>query len=336
MRVFFSYAHQDEKLAQQFMTHLTYLKYQKGIEFWYDGKIEAGDVRKPAITSMLEKADVILLFITPDFISSSECYEFEMQHALERHNAGKARVVPILVRPLVSWDNAPFAELQAVPKNGRPVTTWPNRDRGWVAVIEEIYPLLQAVTTEDMHGTGIDARKGGLSFAHIALDQQSKGWCGPEMSLQNSSFARDTQLLFHRCNTESLSDPGFDITLLNPTSRPVILTKLGIVIDAVSHPATLSMFPRASTIEIDTSYAIELPNIVAHSGPFGDEPSDLHQSFSIDLPDPIYVPSEAPYRYCLFLRNYCQHMPQEADIRLWIQTDTGKEKSSLMHLSLLS
>ena len=50
-----------------------------------------------------------------------------MQRALERHDANEARVIPILLRP-VDWNNAPFAYLQALPTDAKPITTWRNRD----------------------------------------------------------------------------------------------------------------------------------------------------------------------------------------------------------------
>lgn len=45
----------------------------------------------------------------------------------ERHQAGEARVIPILLRP-VYWAGAPFSQLEVLPKNHQPVTTWANQD----------------------------------------------------------------------------------------------------------------------------------------------------------------------------------------------------------------
>jgi hypothetical protein len=63
---------------------------------------------------------------------------------MARHRAGEARVIPIILRG-ADWQSAPFATLQALPKDGHPVTSWPNPDeafldvaRGIRAVAEEI------------------------------------------------------------------------------------------------------------------------------------------------------------------------------------------------------
>ena len=65
-----------------------------------------------------------------------------MQRALERHAQGTARVVPVIVRD-VSWRIAPFARLQALPKDGRAVTLWENKDSAWRNVSEEIERVVE-------------------------------------------------------------------------------------------------------------------------------------------------------------------------------------------------
>jgi internalin A len=74
------------------------------------------------IDNNLEEADIILLLVSADFIASDYCYDIEMKRALERHESGEARVIPIIVRD-VSWQSAPFGKLQALPINGKAVKT---------------------------------------------------------------------------------------------------------------------------------------------------------------------------------------------------------------------
>jgi hypothetical protein len=52
-----------------------------------------------AIDQRLEQASLILLLVSADFLASDYCYEVEMQRALALHEAGRARVIPIAVRP---------------------------------------------------------------------------------------------------------------------------------------------------------------------------------------------------------------------------------------------
>jgi hypothetical protein len=62
---------------------------------------------------------------------------------IERHQAGEARVIPILLRP-VDWQGALFNQLNVLPKNHQPVTTWPNPDEAF----REIAAGIRAVAME--------------------------------------------------------------------------------------------------------------------------------------------------------------------------------------------
>lgn len=65
------------------------------------------------------------------------CYNLEIQRAIERHQAGEARIIPILLRPL-DWPDLPFSQLEVLPKKHRPVTTWANQDEAFQEIAEGI------------------------------------------------------------------------------------------------------------------------------------------------------------------------------------------------------
>lgn len=141
-RVFFSYSHKDEALRDQLESHLALLKNQGLIQAWYDRRIVAGDVVDDAIFSQLDAADIILLLVSSDFISSQYCYSQEMMRAMERHEAGEARVIPVILRHCV-WQGAPFGKLLAAPRDGRPVTAWPDRDEALADVAKQVAAAVQ-------------------------------------------------------------------------------------------------------------------------------------------------------------------------------------------------
>jgi hypothetical protein len=133
LRVFYSYAHEDEPLRQKLDTHLKVLQRQGLIASWSDRQIGAGQEWKEAIDLKLETADVILLLVSSSFLASDYCYDVEMARAMERHDAREALVVPIILRP-VNWRAAPFAKLQMLPTDGKPITDWRPQDKGWADV----------------------------------------------------------------------------------------------------------------------------------------------------------------------------------------------------------
>lgn len=144
VEVFFSYAHKDERLCGKLVTHLSMLKRQGIITDWHDRKIVAGHEWKNEIDERLNTAKVILLLISADFLASDYCYSIEMGRALERHKAGEARVIPVILRD-VYWRGAPFGTLQALPKDAKAVTKWQDRDSAFVNVAEGIAKAVEEI-----------------------------------------------------------------------------------------------------------------------------------------------------------------------------------------------
>ncbi len=135
--LFFSYSHADETLRDELQKHLIMLERSGTIESWHDRRIPAGDNFADSIDENLEKAEVILLLVSPDFLASRYCYEVEMTRALEKHNNGSARVIPVILRPS-DWHNSPLKDLLAAPKDGKPVTKWTDLDEAFLNVTQMI------------------------------------------------------------------------------------------------------------------------------------------------------------------------------------------------------
>lgn len=117
------------------------LKRQGLIDAWHDRRIVAGSELDNSIRSELEKADVILLLVSPDFLASDYCYDVEVKRAMERHDAGEARVIPIILRHC-DWKSAPFGKLLAAPKDALPVRKWPDLDEAFLDVVQKIKDAL--------------------------------------------------------------------------------------------------------------------------------------------------------------------------------------------------
>lgn len=139
--VFFSYSHADEILRDQLEVHLAMLKNQGLIEAWHDRRIKAGDEFDREISAELERAEVILLLVSPDLLASKYCYEIELKRAMEHHDAGTARVIPVILRHC-DWRHAPFGKLLAAPKDGKPIKAWPDIDAAFLDVVSMICDAL--------------------------------------------------------------------------------------------------------------------------------------------------------------------------------------------------
>jgi hypothetical protein len=144
--VFYSYSHKDEVLRERLETHLKLLKRQGIINDWHDRRISAGTEWEGQINQYLESAQIILLLISVDFLASDYCYDKEMRRALERHETGAARVIPIILRS-VDMTGVPFSKLQALPRDAKPVDTWPNQDAAFTNIAQGIRQVALELAT---------------------------------------------------------------------------------------------------------------------------------------------------------------------------------------------
>jgi hypothetical protein len=139
IEVFICYAHEDESMMKELATHLGALQRQGLFDVWHNREIGAGTEWAQEIDKHLNTAQIILLLISQYFLNSDYCYLVEMERALERHERGDARVIPIILHP-VYYAKAPFAKLQPLPTNGKPAIgpDWYNLNWALFDVVEGI------------------------------------------------------------------------------------------------------------------------------------------------------------------------------------------------------
>jgi len=144
IKIFFCYAREDEALLKKLKTHLRPLQRQGLIEVWYDRDISAGAEWEQEIKEHLDTAQIILLLVSPDFMDSEYCYSIEMKRALERHANGEAKVIPIIFRP-VYWHGEPLGKLNALPTDGKPVTSqdWRDQDSAFYDITNGLYKVVR-------------------------------------------------------------------------------------------------------------------------------------------------------------------------------------------------
>ncbi|MCZ4107926.1 toll/interleukin-1 receptor domain-containing protein [Brevundimonas diminuta] len=143
--LFFSYSHADEGLRDQLEKQLAMLKRQGVIETWHDRRIGAGQNIDHVIDEHINGDEIILLLVSPDFIASDYCYEIEMKRAMERHDAGEAIVIPVILRAC-DWHHAPFGKLNATPRDGKPITQWPDIDDAFLQVAQAVRGAVARLT----------------------------------------------------------------------------------------------------------------------------------------------------------------------------------------------
>jgi hypothetical protein len=170
IEVFVSYAHEDRNLRDELEEALAVLKREGAITVWDDRQILGGQPWKKDINLHVSTADVILLLISNSFLASQYCYD-EMLEALERHKIGKACVIPVILRPVDGWDRLPIGELNALPRFGKAVTEWENRDLAFRDVAEGIRGAAESLFIPNRMN-----RLGQVSSPALRITQPDPKW----------------------------------------------------------------------------------------------------------------------------------------------------------------
>lgn len=194
--LFYCYAHEDQSLRDELNKHLTGLYRSKLIVSWYDGMIVPGAAWEQEIETHLNSAHIILLLVSPDFISSEYCYSKEMHRAIQRHKNHEARVIPILLRP-VYWQDTPFSDLQMLPTGAKPVRRWDDKDAAFEDVTQGIRHVITKLSAQRLQQE---------NKIKAVLEQQNIATLAPPITSQTRALndtQHATQPTFHIEKTES-------------------------------------------------------------------------------------------------------------------------------------
>jgi TIR domain len=142
------YAEEDEFVMKELLRHLGALKRQGCFDAWHDRKITAGMEWAQEKDKHLNTAQIIVLLISQYFLDADYSYKVEMQQAMERHNRGEARVIPVLIRA-VFYQKVPFAKLRPLPQNAIPVlsSSWHSLDEALFDVAEGIRKVAEDLSS---------------------------------------------------------------------------------------------------------------------------------------------------------------------------------------------
>lgn len=137
INLFYSYAHEDEKSCEEIMRSLEPLRDEGVISEWYDRRITAGEDWRSQISENLDRAKIVLLMVSPNFLDSEYCMGVELMQALDRHWERQCRIVPIILLKS-HWKGTRFGSFQALPQDAKPVADWQNQAEALSSIVEGI------------------------------------------------------------------------------------------------------------------------------------------------------------------------------------------------------
>ncbi len=139
--IFISYSHKDASFLQELLTFLKPYEKNKTISVWTDKDIVAGQQWNELIKANLNRSEVILFLVSPDFLASDYINDTEIMNALENN---KLIIIPIIVRPIV-MNLLQIKSFQVIPTGAKAVVEWDSRDQAWNDVITALKTVIDKI-----------------------------------------------------------------------------------------------------------------------------------------------------------------------------------------------
>lgn len=189
VNIFISYAHEDQELLEALEIHLSLLKRQNLVGIWYAHDISRGSEWHSQIDRHLDDAQIILLLISPSFLSSDYSYSLEMKRAMELHANGRVRVIPIVLRSVDWLGTTPFGKLMALPTGGKPVALWRSRDDALLNIAHGLRRVIEQMEVEKSEPSAVNLDKA------ISGETSNRGNAIARGSAENVTSASDRKRL---------------------------------------------------------------------------------------------------------------------------------------------
>jgi hypothetical protein len=133
--IFISYSHSDKKWLERLQKHLKVLsKYFESVDYWDDTKIKGGDKWKKEIEEAIAKANVAILLVSTDFLSSDFITTDELPPLLRKAEEEGTTILPLIVSPC-AFTMSEISDFQAVNSPEKTLADWGSDE----AAIERTY-----------------------------------------------------------------------------------------------------------------------------------------------------------------------------------------------------
>jgi hypothetical protein len=154
---------------------------------------------------------------------------------------------------------------------------------------------------------------------------------------EHCPFGANCNRFFHLEDFVDNADLWLDVTVLNSSRAPVILTSVGVEMLDLMQIIYLYGIPEAAKISPPRDeYFLDMPNLrdLLPRSPdtWRAGPVSVNREIRTRLSDPVYLPARAPYRYVLRFKNYQWNVPNHARLRLLAETEEEAAKSQVLHI----
>ena len=145
VRVFVSYAHDDERQLKRLDAILDVLEQQHGLASWRDKRLIAGDEWDEEIRRRLEEMDIFLFIASQTSLVRPYIRDPELKRARERHMAGEVEIVAVKLEPCACDDDRFLGKLQRLAPRFKSIAEVSPRSIAWEQVRKDLLSVVQRV-----------------------------------------------------------------------------------------------------------------------------------------------------------------------------------------------
>src|SRR6266516_4309679 len=187
--------------------------------------------------------------ISPEFIASDYCYSIEMKRAMERHECGEARVIPIILRH-TSWQTAPFGKLQPSPTGAKPVisSSWRNKNVAFHDVAEGVRKTVESLTTKLAKTTETIVTVITTNIEKVSTSSPST----PSLENKKQPRGKMSQLAKHH---SEILDAYEQALQLDPTDAYAYTLKGDVLYDLERYEEALLAYEQAIRLDPENPYS---------------------------------------------------------------------------------
>ncbi len=117
IQVFYIYCDKDLSMMKKIWDSLQVLRSDKLIEEWHRGMLQPGDKMQIMQERYLNRAQLIFVGFSSDFINSE--YYKQAEQALNLISEEKVRPIPLKLGPIGNWQRIPYREFKSLPHGSK-------------------------------------------------------------------------------------------------------------------------------------------------------------------------------------------------------------------------